>query len=49
MLFRSLDGEVAAWLRPEQAFPGPEELVRAMRADVDAARAHLTALGAPGD
>ena len=46
---RDLTVEFAAWLRPEQAFPGPEELVRAMRADVDAARAHLTALGAPGD
>jgi riboflavin kinase/FMN adenylyltransferase len=46
---RDLTVEFAAWLRPEQAFPGPEELVRAMRADVDAARAHLAALGAPGD
>jgi riboflavin kinase/FMN adenylyltransferase len=46
---RDLTVEFAAWLRPEQAFPGPEELVRAMRADVDVARAHLTALGAPGD
>jgi riboflavin kinase/FMN adenylyltransferase len=46
---RDLTVEFAAWLRPEQAFPGPEELARAMRADVDAARAHLTALGAPGD
>jgi len=46
---RDLTVEFAAWLRPEQAFPGPEELVRAMRADVDAARAHLAALGAPED
>ena len=46
---RDLTVEFAAWLRPEQAFPGPEALVQAMRADVDAARAHLAALGAPED
>ena len=46
---RDLTVAFAEWLRPEQAFPGPEALVRAMRADVDAARELLTALGAPGE
>jgi len=46
---RDLTVAFAEWLRPEQAFPGPEALVRAMRADVDAARERLGALGAPAD
>jgi len=46
---RDLTVAFADWLRPEQAFPGPEALVRAMRADVDAARERLEALGAPAD
>jgi riboflavin kinase/FMN adenylyltransferase len=46
---RDLTVAFADWLRPEQAFPGPEALVRAMRADVDAARGRLAALGAPAD
>jgi riboflavin kinase/FMN adenylyltransferase len=39
----------ADWLRPEQAFPGAEALVLAMRADVAAARARLAAGGEPGE
>jgi FAD synthase len=39
----------ADWLRPEQAFPGAEALVRAMHADVAAARERLAVAGAPGD
>ena len=37
----------ADWLRPEQAFPGAEALVEAMRADVVIARERLAAVGAP--
>jgi riboflavin kinase/FMN adenylyltransferase len=46
---RDLTVAFADWLRPEQAFPGAEALVSAMRADVDAARERLAAVGAPGD
>ena len=46
---RDLTVAFADWLRPEQAFPGPEALVSAMRADVDVARERLGALGAPAD
>jgi len=44
---RDLTVAFAEWLRPEQAFPGPDELVRAMRADVEQARARLAVAGAP--
>ena len=46
---RDLTVAFADWLRPEQAFPGPEALVSAMRADVDVARERLVTLGAPVD
>jgi riboflavin kinase/FMN adenylyltransferase len=46
---RDLSVALAEWLRPEQAFPGPEELVRAMHADVAAARERLAAMGPPRD
>jgi riboflavin kinase/FMN adenylyltransferase len=46
---RDLSVAFAEWLRPEQAFPDAEALVRAMRADVAAARERLAALGPPRD
>src|SRR5204862_8179111 len=46
---RDLTVAFADWLRPEQAFPRPEALVSAMRADVDVARERLVTLGAPVD
>jgi riboflavin kinase/FMN adenylyltransferase len=46
---RDLTVAFADWLRPEQAFPGAEALVRAMHADVAAARERLAVAGAPGD
>jgi riboflavin kinase/FMN adenylyltransferase len=39
----------ADWLRPEQAFAGPEPLIAAMHADVGRARERLAALGPPRD
>jgi riboflavin kinase/FMN adenylyltransferase len=46
---RDLTVAFADWLRPEQAFPGPEALIQAMRADVTAARERLVVSGAPRD
>jgi riboflavin kinase/FMN adenylyltransferase len=46
---RDLTVAFADWLRPERAFPGPEALVEAMRADVATARDRLLAAGAPED
>jgi riboflavin kinase/FMN adenylyltransferase len=46
---RDITVAFADWLRPEQAFPGPEALVQAMRADVVAARGRLAAAGAPAE
>jgi riboflavin kinase/FMN adenylyltransferase len=46
---RDLAVAFADWLRPEQAFPGAEALVLAMRADVAAARARLAAGSEPGE
>jgi riboflavin kinase/FMN adenylyltransferase len=46
---RDLTVAFADWLRPEQAFPGPEALIEAMRADVATARERLSLAGAPRD
>jgi riboflavin kinase/FMN adenylyltransferase len=46
---RDLTVAFADWLRPEQAFPGAEALVEAMRADVAIARERLAAAGAPAE
>ena len=46
---RDLTVAFADWLRPEQAFPGPEALVVAMRADVAASRERLAAAGEPAE
>jgi riboflavin kinase/FMN adenylyltransferase len=46
---RDLSVAFADWLRPEQAFPDAEALVRAMRADVATARERLAGLGPPPD
>jgi riboflavin kinase/FMN adenylyltransferase len=46
---RDLTVAFADWLRPEQAFTGPEALIQAMRADVTAARERLVVSGAPRD
>jgi len=46
---RDLTVAFVDWLRPEQAFPGAEALVAAMRADVAVARARLAAAGVPAD
>jgi len=45
---RDLEVAFAAWLRPEQAFPDAGSLVRAMQADVAAARERLAAGAPPG-
>jgi len=44
---RDLEVAFADWLRPEQAFTGPEALIEAMRADVAEARRRLVAAGPP--
>ena len=46
---RDLTVAFVDWLRPEQAFPGAEALVAAMRADVAAARERLAAAAVPAD
>jgi riboflavin kinase/FMN adenylyltransferase len=46
---RDLTVAFADWLRPEQAFPGAEALVEAMRADVEIARERLAAAGTPAE
>ena len=44
---RDLEVAFADWLRPEQAFAGPEELVHAMHADVAETRVRLARAGPP--